>query len=76
MSDEYAATHHSSPITHHSRLRLFVAVELPDAWRAYLAARMAELERLAPGYARWVAPELLHLTVLFLGEQPPARLAS
>jgi len=54
---------------------LFVAVELPNEWRAYLAARMAELERLAPGYTRWVAPELLHLTVLFLGEQPPARLA-
>jgi 2'-5' RNA ligase len=59
-----------------ARLRLFVAIELPAAWRRYLAARAAELERLAPGYARWVAPELLHLTVVFLGEQPPEQLAA
>jgi len=59
-----------------ARLRLFVAIELPAAWRRYLAARAAELERLAPGYARWVAPELLHLTVVFLGEQPPAQRAA
>jgi RNA 2',3'-cyclic 3'-phosphodiesterase len=57
-----------------ARLRLFVAVELPPAWREYLAARAQQLERLAPGYARWVAPELLHLTLLFLGEQPTDRL--
>lgn len=55
-------------------LRLFVAVELPVSWRAYLAALAQELERLAPGYARWVAPALLHLTVVFLGNQAPSRL--
>jgi RNA 2',3'-cyclic 3'-phosphodiesterase len=32
--------------------------------------RTQDLERLAPGYARWVAPELMHLTLVFLGEQP------
>lgn len=57
------------------RLRLFVAIDLPPAWREYLAARARDIERLAPGYARWVAPELLHLTVVFLGEQPAERLA-
>jgi 2'-5' RNA ligase len=52
------------------RLRLFVAIALPDAWRRYLADRQAALERLAPGYARWVAPALMHLTLVFLGEVP------
>ena len=57
-----------------SRLRLFVAIALPPAWKGYLAARAQDLERLAPGYARWVAPDLLHLTLVFLGDQPAARL--
>ena len=57
-----------------SRLRLFVAIALPPAWKDYLAARAQDLERLAPGYARWVAPDLLHLTLVFLGDQPAARL--
>jgi 2'-5' RNA ligase len=52
------------------RLRLFVAIGLPDEWRHYLADRQTAVERLAPGYARWVAPELMHLTLVFLGEQP------
>jgi 2'-5' RNA ligase len=56
------------------RLRLFVAITLPVAWTDYLAARARDLERLAPGYTRWVAPELLHLTLVFLGEQPADRL--
>ncbi len=57
-----------------ARLRLFVAIALPDAWRRYLADREQALERLAPGYARWVAPELIHLTLVFLGELPAATL--
>lgn len=61
---------------HPSRLRLFVAIALPDAWRHYLAEREQALERLAPGYARWVAPELLHLTLVFLGELPVSTLAA
>jgi RNA 2',3'-cyclic 3'-phosphodiesterase len=57
-----------------ARLRLFVAIGLPEAWRRYLADREADLVRLAPGYARWVAPELLHLTLVFLGEAPASML--
>jgi RNA 2',3'-cyclic 3'-phosphodiesterase len=60
----------SEPARQPARLRLFVAIALPDAWRCYLAERQAALERLAPGYARWVTPELLHLTLVFLGELP------
>jgi RNA 2',3'-cyclic 3'-phosphodiesterase len=55
-------------------LRLFVAITLPPTWKQYLAARAQDLERLAPGYARWVAPDLLHLTLVFLGDQPASRL--
>src|SRR3954454_11168834 len=58
------------PAPQPARLRLFVAISLPDAWRRYLADHQQTLERLAPGYARWVAPDLLHLTLVFLGEQP------
>lgn len=64
----------SGPAPPPARLRLFVAIALPDAWRRYLARREQAIERLAPGYARWVAPELLHLTLVFLGELPPRRL--
>lgn len=58
------------------RPRLFVAVELPAEWRGWLCARAEDLERQALGYARWVAAPLLHLTLVFLGEQPAERLAS
>lgn len=32
-----------------------------------------KIEREAPGYARWVLPELMHLTLVFLGNQYPQR---
>jgi 2'-5' RNA ligase len=53
-----------------ARLRLFVAVQLPPAWKRYLASQTTALEHVAPGYTRWVAPDLLHLTLVFLGWQP------
>ena len=49
-------------------MRLFVAVELPDAARAVLARGVAHLKRDQPD-ARWVRPESLHLTLKFIGEQ-------
>jgi 2'-5' RNA ligase len=51
-------------------MRLFFAIELPD----YVQAALGEL-RLAdsPAY-RWVAPQTLHITLAFLGEQPMDRL--
>lgn len=52
-----------------------MALLLPDEWRLYLAAIARRLEREAAGYARWVNPELLHLTLVFLGYQPPGLLA-
>lgn len=58
------------------RLRLFVAIELPDAWRVILAELQQRQERAAPGYFRWVQSNLLHLTLLFLGWTPSDQLGA
>ncbi|HQT95267.1 MAG TPA: RNA 2',3'-cyclic phosphodiesterase [Thermoanaerobaculaceae bacterium] len=50
-------------------MRLFVAVELPDAVRDVIAAGLGRLKRDQPG-ARWVRPGGMHLTLKFLGERP------
>lgn len=54
-------------------MRLFVAVELPETVRAGAAEASARLRSiLARAHSRsrmtWVAPDRLHLTLLFLGE--------
>lgn len=50
-------------------MRLFLAVTLPDDVLASIGRATAELRETATG-VRWVRPELLHLTVKFLGERP------
>lgn len=54
-------------------MRLFVAAELPASIRARLAAAQSTLRAL-PIEARWVRPEGMHLTFVFLGEVLAARL--
>jgi 2'-5' RNA ligase len=50
-------------------VRLFVAVDLDDAARASIAAEQDRLRRTAGGSAlRWVRPQHLHITLVFLGE--------
>ena len=55
-------------------LRLFVAVEIPDAVKQEVERRMTPLrERQAAAHgtrARWVDPRGLHLTLVFLGDVP------
>lgn len=51
-------------------LRLFVAVDLPDAARAAVAAEMAALAEVGAD-VRWVRPEQLHVTLKFVGDTPP-----
>ena len=58
------------------RLRLFVAIELPEQWRESLAEEARALEAAAPGFARWVHPSLMHVTLVFLGGQDPGVLPS
>jgi 2'-5' RNA ligase len=48
-------------------VRLFVALELPAEVRSRLGERMTALRDELPS-ARWVSAELLHLTLVFLGE--------
>jgi len=59
-------------------LRLFVAVELPQAWTEALAqmqGRLAELmETPHTPRLRWVRPEGIHATLKFLGGKVPADL--
>lgn len=54
-------------------LRLFVAVELPDAARRSLAGVIDALRPEAGGALRWVRPEGVHVTLKFLGATPAAR---
>lgn len=51
------------------RIRAFLAIHLPPDVRAALRALQAELRR-AGLDLRWVDPEAMHLTLLFLGETP------
>jgi len=54
-------------------MRLFTAIDIPEAIRATLAQTCAQLNPAAPD-ARWVRPESLHLTLKFIGEQPEEKL--
>jgi len=60
-------------------VRLFVALEIPAAVRDNLAAQVAELRELSAKVAdkrpRWVRPENLHVTLKFIGEVAPTKLA-
>ena len=55
-------------------LRLFVALELSEEWRRSLESLIARMRQAAPDSYRWVKPQLLHLTLLFLGWQRPHKL--
>jgi RNA 2',3'-cyclic 3'-phosphodiesterase len=52
------------------KLRLFVALDLPEPARAALAAFRAEMAD--PAVWRPVPDEALHLTLAFLGHRPEA----
>ena len=63
------------------RLRLFVAIELPESWLASLQKLMDELKTAfardlvtREARLRWVRPEGIHLTLKFLGEVQQERL--
>jgi 2'-5' RNA ligase len=63
-------------------LRLFVAIELPEAWLAALAGlqqrmkdALAKDPLLTGVRVRWARSKGIHLTLKFIGEAPPERLA-
>lgn len=51
-----------------SRLRLFVALDLPAGAKAALAATVGQLQSVIPAGVRWVNPAGIHLTLKFLGD--------
>ena len=55
-------------------MRLFIAINFPDALRDSLHAAMEPLRAAGPA-ARWVDRDRLHLTVKFLGDQPETAVA-
>jgi 2'-5' RNA ligase len=71
-----SAANVSVPSPAGDRLRLFAAIELPDSWRHGLSLLQDIQRRAAPAYFRWVQPSALHLTVVFLGNQPVTALPS
>jgi RNA 2',3'-cyclic 3'-phosphodiesterase len=56
-------------------VRLFVALQIPSAVRVNLAEFVKPLRALGP-QPRWVQPENLHMTLKFIGEVPPERVAA
>jgi RNA 2',3'-cyclic 3'-phosphodiesterase len=57
------------------RLRLFVAISIPEPFRDEIARVQRELESIAPPRAiRWTRPEQFHVTLRFLGGVPAAHL--
>jgi RNA 2',3'-cyclic 3'-phosphodiesterase len=51
------------------QIRLFIAISLPDTVRAVLGqANTALAAQVPPRAVRWVKPELMHVTLRFLGD--------
>ena len=51
-------------------MRIFVALDIDDAIRQRIQRFMEGVSGFAPD-VRWVRPESLHVTLKFIGEQPP-----
>ena len=58
-----------------SAVRLFIAINLPQSERQAIHHATAPLREVARSVT-WVAPECIHLTMKFLGEQAPEAVAS
>ena len=58
------------------RLRLFVAIDLPEDVRESLGRLQTDLRRHDLSGLRWTRPEGVHLTLKFLGETPATSLAA
>jgi len=56
--------------------RAFVAVEISEGARRQIAYLLNMLRREPDAPVRWVRPELMHLTLAFLGEVPPGFIAA
>src|SRR5688572_32734728 len=57
-------------------LRLFVGIDVGNAWTQRLGAAADSLRDDLGRAVRWVRPELYHVTVVFLGNQQPESVAA
>lgn len=55
-------------------MRLFVALDLSDEVRERVAKFLVQMRAALP-QARWVQPEILHVTLKFIGSAPESRVA-
>jgi 2'-5' RNA ligase len=55
------------------QIRSFIAIELPEEAKEGLAGLRKELERDEHKFVKWVDPEVIHLTLKFLGNIPSKR---
>ncbi len=53
-------------------MRIFIGIDLDPEVRGRIARFLEGVQGFAPE-ARWVRPESLHITLKFIGEQPPER---
>jgi RNA 2',3'-cyclic 3'-phosphodiesterase len=53
-------------------MRIFIGIDLDPEVRARIERFLEDVEGFAPD-ARWMRPESLHITLKFIGEQPPER---
>ena len=53
-------------------MRIFIGIDLDPEVRARISRFLEGVQGFAPE-ARWVRPESLHITLKFIGEQPPER---
>jgi len=56
-------------------MRIFIGIDLDAEVRARIERFLEGVEGFAPD-ARWVRPESLHITLKFIGEQPPERVVA
>lgn len=57
------------------QIRSFIAIELPEEVKSGLHQLQAELKLAGHTFIRWVAPEAIHLTLKFLGNISPQKVA-
>lgn len=63
------------PMTAPPTIRTFIAIGVPAVARRDLADAAGQLRAVMPPAVRWAAPEGMHLTLKFLGNIAPARVA-
>ncbi len=69
-----AASISGTVMTSNQKLRLFIALAIPEVVKAELEQAQADLRRVLPGLGiRWTRREQFHLTLKFLGDVEATR---